>query len=148
MCQKFKFTYVPIVGSPMLAAYSLILTVLNGHYVTKRFAHMNYPNKHEAVRILAGLQQSPVRVSNRDGGLLASLVCLPQNDKWWTRMKKMMNYEHTWSIPAVASIGWVIVAYIFTVADSFLDIDGTFHANGQGAGCLWLWVRNNLTMYS
>jgi len=130
----------PIVGSPMLAAHSLILTVLNGHFVAKRFSHISYPNKANAIRVLSGLQQSPVRVSNLDGGLLASLIVLPQNDHWWTRMRKLMNYEHTWSISAIASIGWVVVAYAFTVADSFSDIRQSFHANGQGAGCLWLWV--------
>jgi len=124
----------------MLAAHSLVLTVLNGHYVAKRFSHISYPNKNNAIRVLAGLQQSPLRVSNLDEGLLASLIVLPQNDKWWIRMTKLMNYQHTWSIPAIASIAWVVVAYFFTVADSFSEVPTTFHANGQGVGCLWLWV--------
>ena len=45
------------VGSPTLAAYSLIITCLNGSYVASRFSDIIYPNSHQAARILAGLQQ-------------------------------------------------------------------------------------------
>ncbi|KAF9019431.1 hypothetical protein BDZ89DRAFT_1164657 [Hymenopellis radicata] len=102
------------IGSPVLAAYSLILTVLNGYHVARRFSGMTYPNTYYAVKILAGLQQSPLHLSEEDG-LLASLIVLPQNEGWWPLMTKLIHYEHTWSIAAFASIAWVVVAYMLTV---------------------------------
>ncbi len=122
------------IGSPALAAYSLILTVVNGYHVARRFSSMTYPNTYYK---LAGLQQSPLHLSEEDG-LLASLIVLPQNESWWSLMTKLINYEHTWSVAACASIAWVLVAYILTVIDSFSDVTDT---NGQGVGSFWLWVR-------
>ncbi|RDB30039.1 hypothetical protein Hypma_013864 [Hypsizygus marmoreus] len=128
------------VGSPTLAAYSLALTVLNGRWIAKRFASHSYPNLRNAVRILSSLQQSPLRVTT-DGSLLSSLVVLPENDDWWSELVMWLDYTHTWSISAVTSISWVIIAYIFTVVDSFTgDITAAVNANGQGVGSLWIWL--------
>ena len=82
------------VGSPTLAAYSLTLTVLNSRWVTRRFARYTYPNARNAIRILSSLQQSPIRVV-KEGGLLASLIVLPQNDEWWTELSEWIDYTHT-----------------------------------------------------
>jgi hypothetical protein len=128
------------VGSPTLAAYSLFLTVLNSRWVTKRFEKYTYPNVANAIRILSSLQQSPIRVM-KEGGLLASLIVLPDNDKWWTELAKLINYTHTWSISAVTSIAWVVIAYIFTILSSFtVGITNAINSNGQGVGSLWLWL--------
>ncbi len=83
---------------------------------------------------------SNLHLSEEDG-LLASLIVLPQNESWWSLMTKLINYEHTWSVAACASIAWVLVAYILTVINSFSDITDAINANGQGVGSLWLRVR-------
>ena len=128
------------VGSPMLAAYSLALTVLNGRRIARRFSKHNYPNIRNAIRVLSSLQQVPLRVTNK-GGLLASLIVLPQNDEWWRVLIEWLDHPHTWSISAVTSIAWVVIAYIFTVIDSFTgDLAAAINANGQGVGSLWLWL--------
>ena len=128
------------VGSPTLAAYSLALTVLNGRWIAKRFASCNYNNTRNAVCILTWLQQSSLRVTS-EGPLLPSLVVLPENDKWWSELVVWFNYTHTWSISAATSIAWVIIAYIFTVIDSFSDdlIVG-IKASGQSIGSVWIWL--------
>ena len=72
-------------GSPTLATYSLALTVLNGRWIAKLFSTYRYSNVKHAVRILSSLQQSPLRVDT-DDMLLASLIMLPQNDKWWEEL--------------------------------------------------------------
>lgn len=123
------------VGSPTLAAYSLILTILNSRWVTRQFAQYTYPNTRNAIRILSSLQQSPIRVVKEDG-LLASLIVLPQNDVWWTELSEWINYTHTWSISAATSIAWVVIAYIFTIIDS----TSSSKFNGRGVGSLWLWL--------
>jgi len=90
-------------GSPTLAAYSLSLTVLNSHWIAQRFSHISYPNVRYAVQVLSSLQQSSFHVTT-DESLLASLVVLSDNDEWWSELVIWLNYVHTWSISAVASI--------------------------------------------
>ncbi|KDR79635.1 hypothetical protein GALMADRAFT_137429 [Galerina marginata CBS 339.88] len=130
-------------GSPTLAAYSLALTVLNGRWVAKLFARYRYPNTERAVWILNSLQQSSLRVDT-DNARLASLIILPQNDRWWEKLKSRLEYEHTWSISAATSIVWVIIAYVFTIIDYFsAGLPTALNANGQGVGSigsLWLWL--------
>ncbi|KAJ7148681.1 hypothetical protein C8R43DRAFT_888665, partial [Mycena crocata] len=130
------------VGSPTLAAYSLALTVLNGHWIAQRFSPLNYPNVRNAVKILTSLQQSSLQVITNES-LLASLIVLPENDEWWSELVIWLNYTHTWSISAVASILWVIIAYIFTVVDSFTGTVVTYttlNSNGQAVGSIFLWL--------
>ena len=129
------------VGSPTLAAYSLALTALNGRWITGLFAGRSYANVESAVQILSNFQQSPLRL-NTDDGLLASLIILPQNDQWWKKLAKSLHYTHTWSISAATSIGWVVIAYIFTIVDYFLQRDPqpTRQTNGGSIGTLWLWL--------
>ena len=128
------------IGSPTLAAYSLALTVLNSRWLTKRFERYTYPNVRNAIRILSSLQQSPIRVV-KEGGLLASLIVLPQNDKWWTQLAQSIDYNRTWSISAATSIAWVVIAYVFTIIDSFAaGISNFINSEGQGVGTLWLWL--------
>ncbi|KAJ6535964.1 hypothetical protein DFH09DRAFT_1179260 [Mycena vulgaris] len=130
-------------GSPTLAAYSLILTILNGRFIAQRFSHLSYPNVRNAVQILSSLQQSAVHVTT-DESLLASLIVLPENDEWWGELVVWLNYVHTWSV-SVASIGWVIIAYIFTVIDGFTGVVtyseyATLNVNGQAVGSIFLWL--------
>ncbi|KAJ7596397.1 hypothetical protein C8J56DRAFT_1158509 [Mycena floridula] len=133
------------IGSPALALYSLVFTVLNGQYVSQRFKPFNFPNAYDAARILACLQQAPLRVS-RVYGLLESLVALESNNIWFKKFRKVIDYDQTWGLPAITSIGWVVVAYILTVADSFISIpeymasEGDLNENGKAIGSLWLWL--------
>ena len=131
-------------GSPTLAAYSLTFTVLNDRWITQLFSKYRYPNAKNAARILSNLQQSPLRVDKGDV-LLASLIMLPQNDKWWEELVVWLEYyPHTWSISAATSIAWVIIAYIFTIIHYFSqDAQNALNPNGDGVGSigpLWLWL--------
>jgi hypothetical protein len=127
------------VGSPVLAGYSMILTILNARWISYRFENVLFPNTKHAVRILISLQQSPLRITNEDS-LLSSLVLLPENDHWWPKVAEFLNYTHTWSISSATSIVWVIVAYLLTVAGSLSDVSANINANGQGTGSVWLWL--------
>jgi len=139
------------VGSPTLAAYSLILTSLNNYHLAFNFSQITFPNAGHAVRILSGLQQLPLQI-DLDDGLLASLVVLPKNDTWWAAMDAIVGHENAWTISALAGIVWVVVAYALTVVDSFtglaekesLDSQLERHSgtsDGPGVGSMWLWVR-------
>ena len=128
-------------GSPTLAAYSLALTVLNGRWISQLFSKHMYPNAKNAARILINLQQSPLRVE-KEGVLLASLIMLPQNDKWWEELVIWLEYyPHTWSTSAATSVAWVIIAYILTIIHHFSQDALSAYGDGVGSiGTLWLWL--------
>ncbi|KAI0034054.1 hypothetical protein K488DRAFT_46440 [Vararia minispora EC-137] len=130
------------VGSPALAAYSLVLTVLNRHWIARIFADIHYPNAQDIKRVLGCLQQAPLRVDERDG-MLASMLVLQENDAWWETLSTELDYTNTWTISVAAQVAWVIIAFLFTVIVSFSDAatgSAVFGASGQsvGAGFMWL----------
>jgi len=127
------------VGSPVLAGYSIILTVLNARWISRQFENVSYPNAGNAIRILISLQQSPLRITN-ENSLLSSLVVLPENDDWWKKTAEFLNYTNTWSIASATSIGWVVIAYLLTVFSSLSDVSANINSNGQGTGSVWLWL--------
>ncbi|ESK91581.1 hypothetical protein Moror_2499 [Moniliophthora roreri MCA 2997] len=126
-------------GSPTLAAYSIAITILNGRWIARLFSSHSYPNTRNAIRILSSLQQAPLQIS-LDPYLLSSLIILPENDEWWAELVVWIDYTHTWSISAATSVAWVLIAYVFTVIDSFTDITGSYNVSGQGVGSAWLWL--------
>jgi len=146
-CYQFVLpTFFPLcpavaltVGSPALAAFSLALTAVNTRWANDRFSVIQYPNHKNAVKALIHLQQVPLRLTTRDG-LLASLIVLPENDDWWEYLVDRLDRTHTWSIAAATSIAWVIIAFVFTLIDSFKNLGNNINSNGQGVGSLWLWL--------
>ncbi|KAJ4482096.1 hypothetical protein J3R30DRAFT_2123684 [Lentinula aciculospora] len=126
-----------VVGSPVLAAYSVALTVLNGRWIARRFSGSTYPNTAAAVRVLTDLQQAPITLNN-EKLLLASLVILPENDNWWKEFLQHIDSTHTWSISAAISLAWVFIAYIFSVIDSFYNVLQGIKVDGLGS--VWLWL--------
>ncbi|KAE9388397.1 hypothetical protein BT96DRAFT_947646 [Gymnopus androsaceus JB14] len=120
------------IGSPVLAAYSAALTVLNGRWIARRFSGSTYPNTYYA--------QAPIILDKNRDALLASLIVLPENDEWWKELLDHLNYTYTWSISAATSIAWVLIAYVFTVIDSLFDVSSEIQVNGQGVGSAWLWL--------
>jgi hypothetical protein len=128
------------IGSPMLAAYSLALTVLNELWVVRRFSGFKYPNRHHVIRILMRLQQVSMKVVQEDA-LLSSLVILPENDAWWEELSKSLGYNYTWSIASATAIFWVVIAFVFTLINSFQSIANApnldVELDGQAIGLIW-----------
>ena len=128
------------VGSPVLAAYSLGLTVLNGRWINRRMK-LHSPEKSDEIekfrlvgRILTNLQQVPITPSH-----MHDLHSLTLDS--WKALHHQIEYPLTWSYVASSSIAWVLIAYIFTVIDSFAgNIFESIETNGQGVGSLWLWL--------
>ncbi|KAJ7260724.1 hypothetical protein C8J57DRAFT_479257 [Mycena rebaudengoi] len=133
------------VGSPTLAAYSVILTALNNSWIAHLFLHISYPNARSAVRILSSLQQVPLKV-NVEEALLSSLVVLPENDQWWSEFILWLdvNNIYTFSFVNLASIGWVIIAFALTVIDTFTNVVNNsappLNSNGLAVAFAWLWL--------
>jgi hypothetical protein len=127
-------TIMLTIGSPTLAIFSLMITTLNSRRIKARFERIAYPNSNQAVIILDNLQESLLRVNKTslDGQipLLASKIVLPQNDQWWQRGAATLAFTHTWSMVNIASVGWAVIAYIFTILYLFIQFVG--HASQRG----------------
>jgi hypothetical protein len=139
---QISYRHPPValtVGSPTLATFSLALTALNTRWANNRFSGIEYPNHKRAVKALVYFQQVPLRLTTRDG-LLASLIVLPENDDWWESLVDRLEQTYTWTIAAATSIAWVIIAFVFTIVDSLMNVGNNLNSNGQGVGTLWLWL--------
>ncbi|KAH8823224.1 hypothetical protein DL96DRAFT_1683375 [Flagelloscypha sp. PMI_526] len=133
------------IGCPTLAAYSLVLTVLNGRWITRRFDGIQFGAASAALRCLRSLQQTPLRLGNK--GLLASLVVLPLNDEYWKRLADSLDEQgSTWTIPVIISLGWVALAYLLTVTISFTRLqDVDVSVNGLAIGSAWCFLLTLVT---
>jgi len=123
------------VGSPALAAYSLVITSLNARSVYHRAQPLNDDNKKTAVKALTRLQQVPLELTK--GGHLASI---PTNEQW-KEIVSRLNKRNSWSIATGSSVAWVVIAFIFTLIDSFVSLDNSIDGgyDGHAVGTLWLW---------
>ncbi|KAF9233600.1 hypothetical protein BU15DRAFT_79950 [Melanogaster broomeanus] len=111
------------VGSPTLAGYSLILSLLDARWLNERFQPHQLPHSQSAIHCCEGAQQSPAK-----------------NDKWWSMFDDSLRHNYSWSISSATSIIWVIVAYLITVSDSLSNVEEHHNSNGQGTGSVWLWL--------
>jgi hypothetical protein len=127
------------VGSPVLAGYSLFVTLLNSRWINRRFDQISvrYPNSHFALSIVSSLQQVPLRL---DSNHFASLVISPENDCWWKYLSQLMDYTHTWSAASATSIAWVMIAYVLSIANSPSNAFTSPQADGGATGSMWLWL--------
>ena len=119
------------VGSPALAAYSLALTSLNVRLVHRMARRATHENKHLVAKALMSLQQAPVELT-RDERLLAFVA----NPKFWG---PEITDRLTWTVTTGSSIAWVVISYVFTLVDSFVDSTNSV-PQGHAVGTLWLWL--------
>jgi len=125
------------IGSPALAAYSLALTTLNSRFVYIRASRIPHESKTAVARALISLQQIPLELT-KDKRLLAFI---PVGDQWRREIIDRLDRRSTRSIAMASSIAWVIIAFLFTLVDSFVSIDSPDGASeGLSVGILWLWL--------
>ena len=106
------------IGSPALAAYSLQITHLNAGWIGKAFVDLEYPNSGSIPTVISAFQHVPIHISPA-GGLLPSLIVLPQNDAYWELLLKGVKKTRRWSIPLIAGFVWAVLATLLTIVDSF-----------------------------
>ena len=125
-------------GSPALAAYSLVLTSLNARLVYRRAQRIKHESKTTVARALISLQQTPLELT-RDERLLAFI---PVNDQWRREIADRLTRRNVWSIATVSSVGWVVIAFIFTLIDSFVSLGNSVDDgyDDHAVGTLWLWL--------
>jgi hypothetical protein len=121
------------IGSPALAGYSLAITRLNGRWLARQFSYLHFPNKVHIPLVVSTLQHIPFRIDTSDS-LLPSLIVLGQNDRYWKILGVAAKRTRQWSIPVAMNIVWVIVAFLLTIVDSFVDFNHFVTVPGD-AGC-------------
>ncbi|KAM6492326.1 hypothetical protein JOM56_012050 [Amanita muscaria] len=136
------------VGSPMLAAYSLALTVTSNRWMIKRFRQSNHPRAFSAAKALRNLQQVLLTLPKEDE-VLPSLVVLQENDELWEKLDEGLDYEGPrWTLAAIMSIVYVALTYVFTWVSTLQDdLTAQVYANGQSIGSLWLSLLPIVTCY-
>ena len=124
------------IGSPALAAYSLVLTSLNARSVYHTAKHVKYGNRTAVVAALTSLQQTPLELT-KDRNLLNFIAI---NDQW-RRGIGTLRPRNAWSVTTGSSIAWAVIAFLFTLVNSFVSIDSANDSYvGHAIGTLWLWV--------
>lgn len=127
------------VGSPMLAAYSLALSVTSNRSIVKRFRRSNHPNSQMATQIVASLQHVSFGLP-REEHVLPSLIALQQNDLWWRRLDDGLNSVGSrWTLAAIMSMVYVALAYVLTWVDRIeSQLQGPNDCQWQSAATLWI----------
>lgn len=130
------------VGSPALAGYSLFITLLNSRWINRKFRPLSSlpnpnPNLKYAVTIVSSLQQFPLKLHCNDS---ASLVVLSKSDCWWKYLHDLTDNGQSWSAASATSIGWVVAAYLLSIANSPSDAFSSTQADGGATGSMWLWL--------
>jgi hypothetical protein len=126
------------VGSPPLAAYSLVLTSLNTRSVYRRARHASHWSKIAVAATLASLQQAPLELT-KDKRLLD---LIPIDDQWRREIQERLNPRNVWSVKAVIFAGWVAIPFVFTIVSTFISLNDSNDVSyrGYALGTLWLWL--------
>ena len=125
-------------GSPALAAYSLILSPLNNRSVYRRAHRIRHESKTDAARALISLQQTPLELT-QDERLLAFI---PINDQRRRGIFNRLNRRYAWSVATGSSVLWVVIPFCFTLVDSFVSLETTPDGGSEehAVGTIWLWL--------
>ena len=125
-------------GSPALAAYSLILTSLNARSVYRRVKASRSKHKKSVMDALIAIQQTSLELT-KDERLLEFIQ---ENDRWREEIGERLSRRGTWSLATATSVAWVVIAFLLTLVDSFVSLNGPVDhtAGGHAVGTAWLWL--------
>ena len=126
------------VGSPALAAYSLLLTSLNARTVYHRMKTSHYEHKKSLANVLVSIQQTPLALTD-DPRLLDYIL---NNRRWREDIEERLKLTNFWPIKAVLFVAWVAAPFVFTVVSAFVSLDDPSDSSydGYSTGILWLWL--------
>ena len=95
--------------------------------------------------MLIAIQQKPLRLT-KDERLLRSI---PIDNKWRDEILERLDKENAWTLATGSSVAWVVIAFLFTLIDSFISLNDSFVSlddpgsggyEGLAIGTLWLWL--------
>ena len=125
-------------GSPALAAYSLVITARNVGMVNKKASTTKHKSSMDVAKVLIALQQQSHELT--DNPLL--LPSISVRDNWIKEILERLDKKNAWSLATASTVTWVVIAFVFTFIGSFISIgspDGG-GSDGLAVGTLWLWL--------
>ena len=140
LTQKYHhaLSVIMSVGSPALAAYSLVITARNTRMVKKRAISSKHEARQDVVKVLIALQQQPHKLTE-DPLLLPSI---PDDDSWRKEILRRLDKKNGWSLATASIVIWVVIAFCFTFVGSFISLSGfdSGGSDGLAVGTLWFWL--------
>jgi hypothetical protein len=139
-----------------LAGYSLAITRLNERWLARQISdcHLPNPNNDHIILVISSLQHIPFKI---EASALSPLIALPRGNKYWEGLGAAAKRTRQWSIPVAVNIVWVLVAFLFTIVDSFVDFNSFIIVPGDAGYSIaavwtyllplvvgWLWVGSQL----
>ena len=125
-----------------------MITAFNARRIrrkAKQITHENSRGVKDVARVLIAIQQKPLELT-KDERLLRSI---PTDNKWIEEILERLDRENAWTLATGSSVAWVVIAFLFTLIDSFislndslvsLDDPGSGGYEGLAIGTLWLWL--------
>jgi len=125
-------------GSPALAAYSLVLTSLNARSVYYRVKASRSYYKKSVKEALVSIQQTSLELTKDD----RLLEFIQDNHRWREEIGERLSRRGIWSLATATSVAWVVIAFLLTLVDSFVSLDKPVDntAEGHAVGTVWLWL--------
>ena len=125
-------------GSPALAAYSLVLTSLNARSVYYRVKASRSHYKKSVKEALVSIQQTSLELTKDD----RLLEFIQDNHRWREEIGERLSRRGIWSLATATSVAWVVIAFLLTLVDSFVSLDEPVDntAEGHAVGTVWLWL--------
>lgn len=133
-------------GSPMMITFSLMITILNQHWLRAHFRNLETHGPmrgtiKNARMFLQESQQVPLRLSQDDGSL-GSLIVLADNEIWWERLRESVQRTRRGvTLSLIAQIIVAMMSWVLTVIAAFLSSLGNpTEALILSGGSLWIWL--------
>jgi len=101
---------------PALAAYPLVLTFLNARSVYYRVKASGAHYKKSAKGVLVSIQKTSPELT-KDGRLPEFIQDI---HRWIEVIWERLRRRGIWSLATAISVTWVVIAFLLTLADSFV----------------------------
>ena len=115
-----------------------MITSFNARMVYKRAGRIEHEEKADVAKALVALQQTAIELTT-DPRLLESI---PVDSRWRQEILERLNKRNAWSLATGFSVAWVVIAFAFTLVDSFVSLSDPASGGSEGlaVGTLWLWL--------
>jgi len=120
-----------VIGSPILALYSLLLSIFNSRWAKDKCARLarNYATRdgvtdHMKVvgEALVACQHAPLQVQANE---VFWSICAAENRNWWRDFSQLLhNASRGFPVTLWVQMGLATVAFTFTISDAFLTPEG------------------------
>lgn len=145
-----------MLGSPMLAGYTLALIVLNVRWITREFRYLREEVKGlspkldsqqiEALEgiswILCEIQHAPLRVDFGSNHELAQVIVRPENAAAWIQLRHELGRTKRRKTRSLfAQLAWVIATQLLSIIQLFTTgADDNSVELGLAINSLWTWM--------